>query len=69
MKITAFIPARYHSTRYFGESKALEPISGKPMIQRVYQCALACPDLFDVWVATDDERILGCWKEAIGECK
>ncbi len=67
MRIIAFIPARYHSTRYFGESKALEPILGKPMIQRVYECAMNCPDLSEVYVATDDERIIGCVEEFGGK--
>jgi 3-deoxy-manno-octulosonate cytidylyltransferase (CMP-KDO synthetase) len=58
MKIVAFIPARYHSTRFFGESKPLEPIvDQKPMIQLVYELALGCSDLSDVFVATDDKRI------------
>ena len=59
MKIIAFIPARYHSTRFFGESKPLEPIENdRPMIQYVYERATECADLSDVFVATDDERIL-----------
>ena len=61
MKITAFIPARYSSTRFNGESKPLEPIENdKPMIQLVYELATECSDLSDVFVATDDERILNC---------
>ena len=30
------------------------------MIQRVYECAAACPDLSEVYVATDDKRIFRC---------
>jgi 3-deoxy-manno-octulosonate cytidylyltransferase (CMP-KDO synthetase) len=58
MKIFALIPARYGSTRFPGKPLAL--ISGKPMIQHVYQCAASCPDISDVWVTTDDERISQC---------
>jgi 3-deoxy-manno-octulosonate cytidylyltransferase (CMP-KDO synthetase) len=58
MKIFGFIPARYQSTRFPG--KPLVPIAGTPMIQRVYERALLCPELFDVYVATDDERISEC---------
>ena len=50
------IPARYASTRLPG--KALKPILGKPMIQRVLERCLTAPCLDSVWVATDDERIL-----------
>ena len=56
MKKYAFIPARYQSTRFPG--KPLTLIADKPMIQRVYERAVACPELSDVFVATDDERIL-----------
>lgn len=58
MKIAAFIPARYGSTRFPGKPLAL--IAGKPMIQHVYEHAAACRELSDVYVATDDERILEC---------
>jgi len=54
MKTILVIPARYNSTRLPG--KPLLPIAGKPMIQRVYECArLAGFD--NIIVATDDERI------------
>jgi 3-deoxy-manno-octulosonate cytidylyltransferase (CMP-KDO synthetase) len=56
MRITAFIPARYESTRFPG--KPLAPIAGKPMIRRVYERACSCRGIEDVFVATDDERIL-----------
>lgn len=58
MNIFAFIPARYESTRFPG--KPLARIDGKPMIQHVYECATACPELRDVYVATDDQRISDC---------
>lgn len=54
MKTILVIPARYNSTRLPG--KPLLPIAGKPMIQRVHECArLAGFD--DIIIATDDERI------------
>ncbi|MFC1869234.1 3-deoxy-manno-octulosonate cytidylyltransferase [Thermodesulfobacteriota bacterium] len=55
MHIIAFIPSRYDSSRFPG--KPLAPIAGKPMIQYVCECATSCPDISDVYVATDDERI------------
>jgi len=58
MNIIAFIPSRYESTRFPG--KPLAPIAGKPMIQHVFQNALSCNDISDVYVATDDERIFKC---------
>ncbi len=56
MKKCAFIPARYQSSRFPG--KPLADIAGKPMIQRVYERAVSCSELTDVFIATDDERIL-----------
>ena len=58
MNIIAFIPSRYESTRFPG--KPLAPIAGKPMIQHVYQNALSCHEISDVYVATDDKRIFTC---------
>ena len=60
MKTVAFIPARYDSTRFPG--KPLVPIAGKPMIEHVYRHAVACPDVGEVFVATDDDRIYECVK-------
>ena len=48
------IPARYASTRLPG--KMLLPLAGKPMLQRVYEQALAS-GAQAVVIATDDERI------------
>lgn len=51
------IPARYASTRFPGKPLAL--ISGKPMIQCVYEAATQA-DVASATVATDDERIADC---------
>ena len=48
------IPARYTSTRLPG--KPLADVAGKPLIQRVYECA-AQSGAQSVTIATDDERI------------
>lgn len=58
MKIVAIIPARYGSKRFPGKPLAL--IAGKPMIQRVYEQAIKSNTLDDVYVATDDKRIMAC---------
>lgn len=50
------IPARWGSTRLPG--KSLVDLDGKPMIQRVYERVCAAKVLDDVYVATDDERIV-----------
>ncbi|MFI5221272.1 MAG: 3-deoxy-manno-octulosonate cytidylyltransferase [Bacteroidia bacterium] len=55
MNILGIIPARYGSTRFPG--KPLTDISGKSMIQRVYEQALKSRSLKKIIVATDDERI------------
>lgn len=54
MKI-GIIPARFGSTRFPGKPLAL--ISGKPMIQYVYESAVASACFDNVYIATDDERI------------
>jgi len=58
MKTVAFIPSRFGSSRFPG--KPLAVISGKPMIRHVYERAESCPEISDVFVATDDERIFRC---------
>jgi len=65
VKIVGFIPARYQSTRFEGKPLAL--IAGKPMIQHVYQRSRECPDLDEIYVATDDLRIYDCVTEFGGQ--
>lgn len=65
MGITAFIPSRYGSTRF--PAKPLALISGQPMIRHVYQCASLCPDISEVYVVTDDDRIKKCVEEFGGK--
>ncbi len=55
MKVVAVIPARYESSRFPG--KPLADIAGKSMIRRIYEQVRSCPDVDDVFIATDDERI------------
>lgn len=55
LKMTAIIPSRYGSSRFKG--KPLASVAGKPMIQRVYEQAVAAENIDTVIVATDDERI------------
>ena len=54
-KIIAVIPARYESSRFPG--KPLAMIAGKTMIERVYERVREMPEIEEVLVATDDERI------------
>ena len=56
MKIIGIIPCRYQSSRFPGKSLAL--INGKPMMWHVYQRALESNVLDEVYIATDDERIV-----------
>lgn len=55
MSAIAIIPARYASSRFPG--KPLIDISGKSMIQRVYNQVVKLKLLKAIFVATDDERI------------
>jgi 3-deoxy-manno-octulosonate cytidylyltransferase (CMP-KDO synthetase) len=57
MRAVIVIPARYGSTRFPG--KPLVPIAGLSLIQRVYERAAKSQRAAAVYVATDDDRILG----------
>jgi len=54
MKTLLLIPARFNSSRLPG--KPLLLIAGKPMVQRVYECAQQA-GFENIIIATDDERI------------
>ena len=56
MKIVGVIASRYSSTRLPG--KALKDICGYPMVWWVYQKALKSSVLSELFVATDDARIV-----------
>jgi len=64
-KVVAIIPARFGSNRF--EGKPLADIAGKPMIQHVYERAMAVDLLTRVAVATDDKRIADCVRGFGGE--
>ena len=55
-KVIGVIPSRYGAQRFPGKPLAL--IAGVPMIVRVVQQARKAKHLTEVWVATDDERIV-----------
>jgi 3-deoxy-manno-octulosonate cytidylyltransferase (CMP-KDO synthetase) len=61
MKIIGIIPARYKSSRF--EGKPLADIHGKPMIWWVYQQFKKVDLIDEIYVATDDERIVKACKE------
>jgi len=65
MKVAAFIPARYASTRLPG--KPLADIHGKTLVERVYERARGCALIDTIIVATDDERIFRTVKGFGGE--
>lgn len=55
MSVLAVIPARFASTRFPGKPLAL--LSGKPMVQHVWEHCRQAPGVAEVIVATEDERI------------
>ena len=61
MKIIGVIPSRYASGRFPG--KPIADICGKPMVWWIYQQLLKVPELSEVYVATDDERIANVCKD------
>jgi len=56
IKVIGVIPARYSSTRL--EGKPLKDICGKPMVQYVYEASMKARLLNQVFVATEDQRIV-----------
>lgn len=60
-KIIGVIPARYASSRFPG--KPLMDICGKPMVKWVYDEALKVKELDEVYVASEDDRVLAPLRE------
>ncbi len=60
MNAVVIIPARYASTRLPGKPilEVAREVTGKYVIQHVYESAAKAPSVRDVIVATDDERIV-----------
>lgn len=56
MKTIGVIPARFASTRFPG--KILADISGKPLVQHVWEKAIQCKELDEVLIACDHEDVL-----------
>ncbi|MDJ0785773.1 MAG: 3-deoxy-manno-octulosonate cytidylyltransferase [Myxococcota bacterium] len=56
MTAVGVIPARFRASRFPG--KPLAEIAGRPMIEWVVEGARQARSLREVWVATDDERIV-----------
>ena len=67
MLIIGVIPARFASIRFPG--KPLAPLAGRPMVLHVWEAARSAKRLDRVVVATDDERIAACVREAGGEAR
>src|ERR1041384_2075899 len=55
MRSIAIIPARYASTRFPGKPLAL--LSGKPMLQHVFENVKRSGLFSEILIATDDSRI------------
>ncbi|MCK4292505.1 MAG: 3-deoxy-manno-octulosonate cytidylyltransferase, partial [Planctomycetes bacterium] len=66
MKIVAFIPARYASTRFPG--KVLAKDTGKFLIQHTYERACLAKLLEKVIIATDDEKVVAAAQAFGAEC-
>lgn len=56
MRVIGVIPARWASQRFPG--KVLVKLLGKPLIQLVWERAKLCPQLDELFIAYDDERIM-----------
>ncbi len=54
-RVLGVIPARLASTRL--PRKVLREIAGQPMLEWVYNAALACPELDAVIIATDSDEV------------
>jgi 3-deoxy-manno-octulosonate cytidylyltransferase (CMP-KDO synthetase) len=71
MKAAAVIPARYGSTRLPGKPilEVAREVTGKLIIQHVYERAAQAPSVGRVVVATDDQRIVAAVEAFGGEAR
>lgn len=65
MKIYGIIPSRFGSSRFPG--KPLAKLAGKPLVAWVVEAVKRARSLDDVFVATDDERIVAAVTESGGK--
>ena len=65
MKIYGIIPSRFGSSRFPGKPLAL--LAGKPLVAWVVEAVRRAQSLDDVFVATDDERIVAAVTESGGK--
>jgi 3-deoxy-manno-octulosonate cytidylyltransferase (CMP-KDO synthetase) len=56
VRILAVVPVRYGAARLPG--KPLADLGGRPLVQWVFEAAMACPAFDEVVVATDSEEIV-----------
>jgi len=61
METVCVIPARYTSQRF--EGKVIVPLFGKPLVQWVWEKAIAAQTIDEVIIATDDERVFKTCKD------
>ena len=71
MNVTAIIPARYESTRLPGKPilEVARQVTGKYIVQHVYDRVSRAPSVSRVIVATDDRRIFDVVKAFGGEAR
>ncbi|MCD6415396.1 MAG: 3-deoxy-manno-octulosonate cytidylyltransferase [Planctomycetes bacterium] len=71
MGAVVIIPARYASTRLPGKPiiEVVRAVTGKHLIQHVYERAAAAPSVERVIVATDDQRIFDAVRQFGGEAQ
>jgi len=55
MKVTAIVPAKGHSERV--SNKNLKKVGGKTLVRLACEKLLACDNLHDVYIDTEDDRI------------
>jgi len=65
MKTIGIIPSRFGSSRFPGKPLAI--LAGKPLVAWVVEAVKKAKSLDDVWVATDDDRIVAAVEQYGGK--